>query len=128
MTRIQLRDMSGHEANIRFQERNEHDRSPLRPYDGAASRASRLASRPSRTRRSPNSHHMTVDTSRTAADRRDPHPAARATLLVTVTSITKRLCDEHVPLLLSSETFESSGFRTPTPNTPCSPTAAPAYP
>lgn len=38
MTRIQ-RDMSGHEANIRFQERNEHDRSPLRPYDGAASRA-----------------------------------------------------------------------------------------
>ena len=39
MTRIQ-RDMSGHEANIRFQERNEHDRSPLRPYDGAASRVS----------------------------------------------------------------------------------------
>ena len=126
MTRIQLRDMSGHEANIRFQERNEHDPLTGRRYDGR--RDPRLASRPSRTRRSPNSHHMTVDTSRTAADRRDPHPAARATLLVTVTSITKRLCDEHVPLLLSSETFESSGFRTPTPNTPCSPTAAPAYP
>ena len=121
MTRIQ-RDMSGHEANIRFQERNEHDRSPLRPYDhGAASRVSAV----SHTSQSEQSSH---DTSRTAADRRDPHPAARATLLVTVTSITKRLCDEHVPLLLSSETFESSGFRTPTPNTPCSPTAAPAYP
>ena len=41
MTRIQLRDMSGHEANIRFQERNEHDRSPL-PTVAASRAVSRL--------------------------------------------------------------------------------------
>ena len=44
MTRIQLRDMSGHEANIRFQERNEHDPLTGRRYDGRrVSRLGRLA-------------------------------------------------------------------------------------